>query len=66
MLLTSSGVELCGLLPALLQAVAYHLPCVGPSAFPAILLVKVHLEISSLSLPRSLVHLQHPAPSAVC
>jgi hypothetical protein len=35
MLLTGSGDELCGLLPALFQAVAYHLPAVDPSAFPA-------------------------------
>jgi hypothetical protein len=34
MLLTGSGDEVCGLLPALLQAVAYHLPAVGFSAFP--------------------------------
>jgi hypothetical protein len=34
MLLTSSGDELCGLLFALFQAAAYHLPTVSPSAFP--------------------------------
>jgi hypothetical protein len=35
MLLTSSGDEFWGSLSALLQAVAYHLPTVGLSAFPA-------------------------------
>jgi hypothetical protein len=35
MLLTGSGDELCGLLPALFQAVAYHWPAVCPSVFPA-------------------------------
>jgi hypothetical protein len=34
MLLTGSGDELCGSLTALFQAVAYHLPAVGSSAFP--------------------------------
>jgi hypothetical protein len=35
MLLTGSGDEFCGMLSALFQAVAYHLPFVSPSAFPA-------------------------------
>jgi hypothetical protein len=35
MLLTVSGDELFGTLPALFQAVAYHLPPVSPSAFSA-------------------------------
>jgi hypothetical protein len=35
MLLTGSGDELCGLLSALFQAVAYHPPSVSQSAFPA-------------------------------
>jgi hypothetical protein len=35
MLLTGSWDELCGLLAGPLQAVAYHQPAVGPSAFPA-------------------------------
>jgi hypothetical protein len=34
MLLSGSGDELCGLLTALFQAMSYHLPVVGPSAFP--------------------------------
>jgi hypothetical protein len=34
-LFTGSRYELCGLLPALLQALAYHPPAVSPSAFPA-------------------------------
>jgi hypothetical protein len=36
MLLTGSGNELCGLLSALFQAVAYHPPAVSPSAFPVL------------------------------
>jgi hypothetical protein len=36
MLLTGSGDEFCGPLPALLQAVTYHLPAVSPSAFLAV------------------------------
>jgi hypothetical protein len=35
MLHTGSGDELCGLLLALFQEVAYHQPTVNPSAFPA-------------------------------
>jgi hypothetical protein len=35
MLLTGSGDELCGLLPALFQVAAYHPPTARPSAFPA-------------------------------
>jgi hypothetical protein len=34
MLLTGSGDDLCGLLPALFQAVAYHPPAVSSPAFP--------------------------------
>jgi hypothetical protein len=34
MLLIGSGDELCGLLIAQFQAVAYHWLAVGPSAFP--------------------------------
>jgi hypothetical protein len=34
-LLTSSGDELLGLIPALFQAVAYHMSAIGPPAFPA-------------------------------
>jgi hypothetical protein len=49
-LLTGSGDELCSLLPALFQAVAYHPPAVGLPAFPAICLLIVLAEISSLLL----------------
>jgi hypothetical protein len=52
-LLTGSGDELCGLLPALLQTVAYHPPAVSPPAFPAICLLIVCVEISSLPHPPS-------------
>jgi hypothetical protein len=51
--LSGSEDELCGQLLALLQAVAYHL-----LAFPAIHLLIVHAEISSLPLSPSLMHLQ--------
>jgi hypothetical protein len=48
-LLTGSGDELCGPLPALFQTVADHMPALGPSAFPAF----VYMHISSLLLPSS-------------
>jgi hypothetical protein len=59
---TGSGDELCGLLSSLLQAVAYNLPTVGLAAFPAICLLIVHVEISSLPLPPSPMHFQHSRP----
>jgi hypothetical protein len=61
-LLTGSGDELCGLLTALLQAVAYHLPTVCVPTFPGVCLPIVHKEISFLLLPASLMHFQcsHP------
>jgi hypothetical protein len=62
MLLTGSGDELCGPLSALFQAAAYYQPTVDLSAFSAICLLKVPMEISSLLLPPSLVCLEHPAP----
>jgi hypothetical protein len=58
MLFIGSGDELCGLLPALFQAAAYHLPAVIPSAFLAVCLMKVHMEISYFSLPLSPVSFQ--------
>jgi hypothetical protein len=48
-LLTGSGEELCGLLPALFQAAAYHLPAIGPSAFPAICLLKLAHRLAPCS-----------------
>jgi hypothetical protein len=57
-LLTGSGDELFGWLPALLQGVAYHLPAVGLPAFPVICLLIDLAEISSLPLSPSLVHFQ--------
>jgi hypothetical protein len=50
-LLTGSGDDLCGLLPAVFQTAAYHLPTVGLSAFLAICLLIVFVEISSLLPP---------------
>jgi hypothetical protein len=60
MLLTGSGDELCGLLPALFQAVAYHLPTVSPFAFPALFTESLHGD-QLLAPP-----LQHPAHSPMC
>jgi hypothetical protein len=51
MLLTGSGDEFWGSLPALLQVVAYHLPAVSSPTFPAICLLIVCVEISSLPSP---------------
>jgi hypothetical protein len=51
MLLTGSGDEICEPISALFQAVAYHWSGVSLSAFPAICLLKVHVEISSLLFP---------------
>jgi hypothetical protein len=61
-LLTGSGDELCGLLSVLLQAVAYHPPTVSLHALPAICLLIVCAEISSLPLPHSPVHFEHFCP----
>jgi hypothetical protein len=65
MLLTGSGDELCGMLSAQFQAVAYHPPTVGPSGFPVFVYWKF-MEISSLPSPPSRVHSEHPTPCAVC
>jgi hypothetical protein len=62
MLLTGSGDEFCGLLLALFQGVAYLLPAVGLPAFPAVCLLRIHVEISSLLLCPSLVCFQHFHP----
>jgi hypothetical protein len=53
MLLTGSGDELCGPLPALFQVVAYHQPAVGPSVFPAFIYWKL-LWRSAPCFPRLL------------
>jgi hypothetical protein len=61
MLLTGSGDDLCGPLPALFQAAAHHLPALCPSAF-----LFHHLFTDSscgdqvLAPPPFPVHLQHP------
>jgi hypothetical protein len=44
MLITGSGDELCGLLPALFQAAAYHLPNVSPPAFPGFVYKSSHRD----------------------
>jgi hypothetical protein len=61
-MLTVSGDELCGLLPTLLQAADYHLHTVGYPAFPAICLLIVHTESSSLPLSPSPVCFQQSLP----
>jgi hypothetical protein len=50
-LLSGSGNELCGPLSALFQAVAYHLPTVSPSAFPAFVYWKFQWRSASCSFP---------------
>jgi hypothetical protein len=52
MLLTGSGDEFCGPLPALFQAVAYHPPAVSPSAF--LVFVTDSLSRDQLLAPPSL------------
>jgi hypothetical protein len=64
-ILTGSGDELYGLLPALLQAVAYHPPTVGLSPFVICLLI-VHTEISSFPFPFLWCTFRISAPSSVC
>jgi hypothetical protein len=58
-LLTGSGDEFCGPLPALLQAVAYQVPTVSLPPFPGICLLIVQVEISSLVLLPSPLCFQH-------
>jgi hypothetical protein len=65
MLLTGSGDELCGPLPALFQAAAYHLPAVGPSAFPVFIYWNF-MRRSAPCLPASPMCLLHPTSSVVC
>jgi hypothetical protein len=65
LLLTGSGDELCGLLSALFQAVAYHLPFL-PFCLSNLWLLNVLAEISSLPLYPLPVGLKHPIPSATC
>jgi hypothetical protein len=50
-LLTGSGDELCGPLPALFQAMAYHPPAVGPSSFLAICLLKFMWRLDPCPFP---------------
>jgi hypothetical protein len=52
-LLSGSGDVLCGPLPALFQAMAYHPPAFGLPAFPDFVYWKVYVEISSLPSPLS-------------
>jgi hypothetical protein len=58
MLLTGSGDEFCGLLPALLQAAAHELPIhCQLFCLSNLCLLKICVEISSLFLPPSPLHL---------
>jgi hypothetical protein len=59
-LLTGAGDEPYGPPPALLQAAAYQQPAVSTPVFPAICLLIVHTEISSLLFLPSLVSFQQP------
>jgi hypothetical protein len=54
MLLTGSGDDLCGPLPALFLAAAYHWPAVSPSAFLAF----VYWKFIQKSSPCPFPHLQ--------
>jgi hypothetical protein len=63
LLLSGSRDELLELLPALIQAAAYHPPAITPSAFPSFV---YWLEISSLLLLPSLVIFPQLRSSAVC
>jgi hypothetical protein len=65
-LLSGSGDGFCGPIPALLKAVAYHVPTIDPPAFPTICLLILCMEISFLPLLPSPVCFQHLAPSAMC
>jgi hypothetical protein len=62
MLLTGSGDELCGLLSILLQAVAYHLPTVGPSAFLIFVYWKFMQRSAPCTSPLLLCVLRPPCP----
>jgi hypothetical protein len=61
MLLTGSGAELCGLLPALFQAVAYHLPAVSPLPFQSLFTERSHGD-QLLALPPLSGALTAPCP----
>jgi hypothetical protein len=50
-LLTGSGDKLCGQLPALFQAVAYHQHAIGPSVFPAFVYWKFPWRSAPCSSP---------------
>jgi hypothetical protein len=58
MLLTDSGDELCGPLPALFQEAPYHRPAVGPSAFLAFIYWKFMWRSAPYSSPPLLVNFQ--------
>jgi hypothetical protein len=66
MLLTGSEDELCGLLSALFQPVAYHWPTVRLSAFPVFVYCKFMQRSAPCTFPPSLVLLEYPAPYAAC
>jgi hypothetical protein len=61
MLLTASGDEHCGALPALFQAAAFHQPIVSPPAFPAFVYWSLHGD-QFLAPSPSLVCFQQPRP----
>jgi hypothetical protein len=62
MLLTGSGDKVCGPLPALFQAVAYHLPAVSPSVFPAFVYWKFTWRSASCLSPLIQCFFSNSAP----
>jgi hypothetical protein len=63
MLLTGSGDELCGLLSALFQTTAYHLPTVILLPLQSLFTENSPAD-QLLVLPLSPMHSEYPAPSA--
>jgi hypothetical protein len=61
-LLTGSGDDFCGLLPALLQAVAYHLTAVGIPAFLAFCLLIVLWRLAPCQSPLLWCKFSIPTP----
>jgi hypothetical protein len=66
MLLTGSGDELCGPRPALFQAVPYHLPTIGLSAFPFFVYYKFTWRSVSCSSPLLQCTYSTPPPLLCC
>jgi hypothetical protein len=65
MLLSGSGDELCGLLPALFQTASYHPPTVRPAAFQSLSTESLSGD-ELLAPPPFSGALRAPCPSTVC